>query len=246
MRVVWTGSQPAPAAVADVTGGTSHTLLLGSNGRMYAWGDATYGQLGTGYTGTTPVTNPVMVTWTVCYNVKQIGAGQYHSLAVAGTDLLMAHIVLWCANAASGKYGSDGVRTQCRKDNRLYAWGYNAFGQIGNNGNVDTNLPTLTLMPVGTKSMFVSAWGSSTSPSCLVRERVVACNVACAMNCARLQAEHHLRIRRALSRRRVGRTTTSLSSSNTPTVSSSLSSSGVDAVGKNPCLSIGGWIEMGA
>lgn len=48
-------------------------------------------------------------------------------------------------------------------DNRVYGWGYNAYGQIGNDGSTDTNLPTLSLMPVGTKALFSTGWPGSSS-----------------------------------------------------------------------------------
>ena len=89
----------------QVSAGSNHSLALGSDGNVYAWGNNSYGQLGNGATGN-PRTTPVIVkkpTGTPsAFTYVQVSAGNNYSLAL----------------------GSDGY---------AYAWGNNPYGQLGNN-----------------------------------------------------------------------------------------------------------------
>ena len=89
----------------QVSAGSNHSLALGSDGNVYAWGNDSYGQLGNGATGN-PRTTPVIVkkpTGTPsAFTYVQVSAGNNYSLAL----------------------GSDGY---------AYAWGSHPYGQLGNN-----------------------------------------------------------------------------------------------------------------
>ncbi|WP_324611983.1 InlB B-repeat-containing protein [Bifidobacterium asteroides] len=99
---------PADFTYLQVSAGTDHSLALGSDGNVYAWGSNGNGQLGDG-TRTdknTPVRvkTPDRSTYPdlpADFTYLQVSAGAYHSLAL----------------------GSDG---------NAYAWGYNSSGQLGN------------------------------------------------------------------------------------------------------------------
>ena len=95
--------------------GSNHSLAVGSDGNVYAWGDNYAGQLGNNTTGDSSV--PVRVRNPAKPNdtskglqAAQVSAGGDHSLAV----------------------GSDGY---------AYAWGINNWGQIGNNSNYNSSVP---------------------------------------------------------------------------------------------------------
>ncbi|MCP8613844.1 InlB B-repeat-containing protein [Bifidobacterium asteroides] len=104
----------------QVSGGTYHSLAVGSDGNTYAWGYNSSGQLGDGTT--TSRTTPVMVkepdpktSTDVPADLAyvQVSAGYEHSLAI----------------------GNDGY---------AYAWGDNSRGQLGNNSNgyyADSSVP---------------------------------------------------------------------------------------------------------
>ena len=99
----------------QVSAGNSHSLALGSDGNVYAWGYNGYGQLGDNTTGSSyvpvRVRDPASPTDTSKgLQAVQVSAGYYHSLAV----------------------GSDGY---------AYAWGYNNYGQLGNNTKKDSPVP---------------------------------------------------------------------------------------------------------
>ena len=103
---------------AQVSAGWNHSLAVGSDGNAYAWGYNNSGQLGNNTSGyyvysTFPVrvrdpANPTDKSKGL--KAIQVSAGAYHSLAV----------------------GSDGS---------TYAWGYNYFGQLGNNTNSNSVFP---------------------------------------------------------------------------------------------------------
>ena len=101
-----------------------HTVALGSDGNLYAWGLNAYGQLGNtsvprgpnnpaAYSAKpVPVSKPAGITFT------QPATGRYSSMAM----------------------GSDG---------KLYAWGWNSYGRLGDGTTTDRLTPTQVLQPNG-------------------------------------------------------------------------------------------------
>ncbi|MBI0072251.1 chromosome condensation regulator RCC1, partial [Bifidobacterium sp. W8115] len=108
---------PADFTYLQVSAGGDHSLALGSDGNAYAWGWNYYGQLGdgTGSSRYTPVRvkTPDRKTYPdlpADFTYLQVSAGGAHSLAL----------------------GSDG---------NAYAWGYNGYGQLGNNSYSSSSVP---------------------------------------------------------------------------------------------------------
>ncbi|WP_445341397.1 RCC1 domain-containing protein [Bifidobacterium sp. ESL0820] len=98
---------PADFTYLQVSAGGDHSLALGSDGYVYAWGWNTYGQLGDGTRddkhAPVRVKTPDRKTYPdlpADFTYLQVSAGWMHSLAL----------------------GSDG---------NVYAWGYNYYGQLG-------------------------------------------------------------------------------------------------------------------
>ena len=98
---------PKDFTYLQVSAGTYHSLALGSDGNVYAWGYNSEGQLGDGTTSDrnapVRVKTPDRKTYPdlpADFTYLQVSAGQYHSLAL----------------------GSDG---------NVYAWGYNSDGRLG-------------------------------------------------------------------------------------------------------------------
>jgi alpha-tubulin suppressor-like RCC1 family protein len=108
-----------PAEVTSwvkVAAGANHSLALGNNGQLYAWGIGNFGQLGNGGFGNSPVPVPVTTPPGVS-NWRAISAGAMHSLGI----------------------GDDG---------NLYAWGTGSNGQLGPNGaGANAVRPTPILIP---------------------------------------------------------------------------------------------------
>ncbi|WP_183122245.1 InlB B-repeat-containing protein, partial [Bifidobacterium sp. wkB338] len=102
----------------QVNSGEDHSLALGSDGYVYAWGNNSTGQLGNNTSGASSNSSvPVRVRdpdspTDASKGLKaiQVSGGGYHSLAV----------------------GSDGY---------VYAWGNNGSGRLGNNTRTDSSVP---------------------------------------------------------------------------------------------------------
>jgi alpha-tubulin suppressor-like RCC1 family protein len=97
--------------ITQVAGGTFNSMALGNDGKVYTWGYNYYGQLGNG--SNTNSNEPVAVVTTGVLSGKtiiQIAAGEHHCVAL----------------------GSDG---------KVYTWGYNYYGQLGNGSNTNSNEP---------------------------------------------------------------------------------------------------------
>ncbi len=110
-----------PAVTAMAAGG-SHSLALGSDGTVWAWGDNGWGQLGNG--STSPSSTPVRATHPgfctlACFvpltGITAVAAGIQHSLALD-------------------------------TNSTVWAWGDNEFGELGN--GTTSNTPNTTAVPV--------------------------------------------------------------------------------------------------
>jgi alpha-tubulin suppressor-like RCC1 family protein len=122
-------SMPAGVSAAAVAAGSNHNLAIGNDGKLYAWGNNSYGQLGDGSTANAQPL-PVVVSLPAGVSATSVAAGGNFSLAI----------------------GSDG---------KLYAWGNDSFGQMGNGkiGNI-ISLPQVVNLPAGVNATMVAAGGA--------------------------------------------------------------------------------------
>ncbi|MGI4735907.1 MAG: RCC1 domain-containing protein, partial [Janthinobacterium lividum] len=163
-------ANPSPTATGTALAtrslamGSDFGLAVRGDGTLWAWGNNAYGQLGIA-TSTASTTRPVQVGTATDW--VQVAAGQYHSLGLRADGTLYA----WGYNyygqlgnatnngtttatptptlvagtytqVAAGQYHSLGLRA----DGTLYAWGSNAYGQLGNATNNGTTTATPTLV----------------------------------------------------------------------------------------------------
>lgn len=154
-----TSVQAAPSATPNVSmaSGYYHSLLVNTDGTLWAWGRNDKYQLGLNNTDTKP--SPTKVGSAT--NWKSVAAGWYHSVGVRSDGTLYAwgynergqlglgdnttrytptkvgSATNWKA-VSTGQYHSLGLRT----DGTLWAWGYNFDGQLGLGDNVTRNSPT--------------------------------------------------------------------------------------------------------
>ncbi len=171
-----TVSLPGGATTAAVAAGGYHTLAIGSDGNLYAWGDNGFGQLGTGDTNSS--SSPVVVTLPGGVRATEIAAGEYDSFAVGSNGRVYA----WGDNAlaelgdgstngstspvavslpggltfhglAAGEYSAFAIGS----DGNLYAWGYNDKGQLGDGSKTTPTTPVTTSLPTGVKAAMVAA-----------------------------------------------------------------------------------------
>lgn len=109
-----------------ISAGGSHTLAIiplnpdspEDGGRLYAWGDNQFGQLGDG-TFNNPIATPEEKS-PARFSPRQIGTGESWVLVAAGTSHSLA----------------------IRADGSLWAWGDNDFGQLGIGNRSNSNEPT--------------------------------------------------------------------------------------------------------
>jgi alpha-tubulin suppressor-like RCC1 family protein len=114
----------AGSAESPTLGADGYTLAIGSDGKLYAWGDNTYGELGDGTT--TARSSPESISLGGTVSPTSITAGGGQSLVI----------------------GSDG---------KLYGWGYNSFGQLGDGNNANVSAPEVISLAPGVEATAVSA-----------------------------------------------------------------------------------------
>ncbi len=113
--------------VAAVAAGAEHTLALTTEGKVYAWGLNTYGQLGNNSTTASNVPVAVdMMGALAGKTVVSIGTGDYHSFAVTN-------------------------------DGRVYAWGEGAFGKLGTGNTATVSTPAAVVASGALAGQFVLA-----------------------------------------------------------------------------------------
>ena len=160
---------PAGATITALAAGGAHSLALTSTGRVYAWGDNTFGQLGDGTSGNTRTT-PVPVLLPAGAIITTLAAGVYHSLALTSTGQVYAwgyngygelgdgtiteqHTpvpVLLPAGAtitalAAGVYHSLALTST----GSALAWGDNFYVQLGDGTTTEQHTPVPVLLPTG-------------------------------------------------------------------------------------------------
>jgi alpha-tubulin suppressor-like RCC1 family protein len=113
------GAAPAGTVFTQVSTGFDHSLALSSTGQIYSWGDInTYAALGNGSSSGSPT--PVLVSG---------GA------LPAGTTF---------SQIAAGGY----VSLALTPAGKVYSWGYNAFGDLGD-GNMTNSTTPVAVGPLG-------------------------------------------------------------------------------------------------
>jgi alpha-tubulin suppressor-like RCC1 family protein len=166
-RITFSGFQVGET-IESVNAGTSHSLAVTTSGRVYAWGSNANGRLGDGTT--TDRTSPTRITFSGLQGgetIESVNAGASHSLAVTWNGRVYA----WGHNA-DGQLG-DGTTTHrttptlitfngltigenihtviaggwnslaVTTSGRVYAWGWNSNGQLGDGTTTDRTSPTL-------------------------------------------------------------------------------------------------------
>jgi alpha-tubulin suppressor-like RCC1 family protein len=158
----------------DASAGYLHSLAIGTDKKVRAWGWNGFGQLGDGTL--TDRRTPVVVSGLA--NGSGVSAGWFHSLAINN-----GYVAAWGWNGL-GQLGTGDtldrllpVRppelTQVHTDtvsagfghslsrsfhgNSTYAWGWNAFGQLGDGSTVDRTTPVRIALPSGMKFRRISA-----------------------------------------------------------------------------------------
>jgi alpha-tubulin suppressor-like RCC1 family protein len=159
-----TNSHPIPSQIGtennwiNISCGFGHVLAIKSNGTLWAWGLNSYGELGNGTT--VSETNPIQIDsdsdwvnvscanyhtlalksngtlWTWGYNAEgELGIGSFDSNPHPFPFQIVGNNWTTIAGIGSSSFG-------LKSDGTLWAWGYNAFGQLGDGTLIQKSSPT--------------------------------------------------------------------------------------------------------
>jgi alpha-tubulin suppressor-like RCC1 family protein len=152
------------------TGGDFFVSINGTDGLAYAWGDNVSGKLGDNSTTSRSV--PTSVSSTISW--KQISAGYNHTVGINGANGLA---YAW-GNNASGQLGDNSTTSRSvptsvsstiswkqisagynhtvginGANGLAYAWGNNAYGQLGDNSTTSRSVPTSVSSTISWKTI---------------------------------------------------------------------------------------------
>ena len=148
---------PGLANMVAVAAGYAHSLTLRSDGSVWSFGLNNLGQLGNNTT--VDAHAPIQVAYIM--SAVAISAGLAHSVALRGDGIVLdwgyngygqlgnnttvdSHVKIDVAalSGVTAISADGGYDTMARTaDGTLWAWGYNGYGQLGNNSTVDAHLP---------------------------------------------------------------------------------------------------------
>jgi alpha-tubulin suppressor-like RCC1 family protein len=177
----------------------SHTCAIAStDSKLYCWGQNDYGQLGLGNT-TSPVLTPTAVIANGALNgltILSVDVGFNHTCVVASdhkaycwgrndygqlginnvTTPISSPTAVYTAGVLSGKtilsLATGGHHTcVIANDNFAYCWGYNNYGEVGDNTLVNKSVPTLVNNTSGISSLYnktISKLSAGNYDTCVV------------------------------------------------------------------------------
>ena len=173
-------SMPSGVTFTEIVGGAYTTCALTGAGRSYCWGYGQYGQLGNGLTPTnqptpTPSTMPTGVAF------RSIAAGGSHNCAVSTVNTLYCWGYGGNGEIGDGAFTTRNVPTlvpapagvaftgvaatgnsTCAvgDDGKIYCWGPNYNGTVGDNTETPRGSPTQVVMPSGVSFTTVAGGNS--------------------------------------------------------------------------------------
>ena len=187
---------PTDFTYVQVAAGGYHSLAIGSDGYTYAWGNNDFGQLGNNTTGNSSVPVRVYSPNGSGTGLKaiQVSTGMRSSMALGADGTVYTWGSLSAGNGqytsqqtvpaavmdpadASGVFHALQIGTQWSfnlaigQDHYVYAWGYNNYGQLGNNTSDGLNTNTAHPTP---KRVFSSSQSTAAAGPWLKATKVSA------------------------------------------------------------------------
>ncbi|MDF2257433.1 RCC1 domain-containing protein [Streptantibioticus ferralitis] len=171
-----TVSLPSGTTATAVGAGADFSYAVTSSGSALAWGDDFISQLGDG--GTTDQHTPVSVSLPSGTTVKSMAGGDYHGLAVTGTNSAEAWgyngngqlgngtttdsttptaVSLPSGTTATAVSAGSAYSLSLTSAGSVLSWGWNYYGQLGNGTTTDSTTPVTVSLPSGTTATAISA-----------------------------------------------------------------------------------------
>jgi alpha-tubulin suppressor-like RCC1 family protein len=175
---------PAPVHLPDstkikaISTGCHDSLALTTTGKLLAWGYNAFGQLGNGTTSDTAV--PVKVAVPAGTKIEAVSAGCDHVLALTTTGKVLAwgdnangqlgngtttstdtpvtvHVTLPGTGRVKSLFAGCEHSLALTTKGKVLAWGYNAFGQLGNGTTTQSDSAVKAKLPAGTHVRAIAA-----------------------------------------------------------------------------------------
>ncbi|MDK2899024.1 MAG: hypothetical protein PWQ10_211 [Patescibacteria group bacterium] len=124
--------------IKSISVGSNYTCTIASNDQAYCWGYNYYGQLGNN--STTNSTVPVAVTT----------SGVLSGLMIRSIEGGKNHVCVIASN------------------NQAYCWGYNIYGQLGNNSTTDSSVPIAVNTSGVLNELTIKSISSSVDHTCVI------------------------------------------------------------------------------
>jgi len=176
----------AGKTIKQMSSGGGTTCVVASDENIYCWGDNNVGQYGNN--SVTASTTPTATLMTGALNsktIKQISVGSNFVCVVASDS----KVYCWGGNS-SGQLGDGGISQSTvpkavltngvlanksirsvsanfnqacvvTTSNKAYCWGYNAYGQLGNNASVQSQTSPVAVNPVQARPLTLTIGGTA-------------------------------------------------------------------------------------
>ena len=181
---------PEELRVLQLSPGDSHSLALLDNGQVWSWGDNTSGQLGIGSVISSLV--PIRVLQAdseiPLENIVEIAAGAFHSLALSSDGYIWSFGLNQNGQLGNGGpvYTTSPIKVQTstlenvlgnigkiaagtdhslaiQNNGKIWAWGKNDGGQLGNATQTNTYYPSQVTIPSGLSDILAIEAGKAHS-----------------------------------------------------------------------------------
>jgi alpha-tubulin suppressor-like RCC1 family protein len=167
---------PHGTKVVKIANGGYDGLALTAGGKLWAWGDDAFGQLGNGNFKTS--LQPVRVKIPAGVTIVSIGAGSEHGIALTSTGAaltwgrgtwgqlgngakanhdLPVQVRLPARDKVIAVSAGGGFSVALTSTGKVLAWGHNTYGQLGDGSMADSTLPKQVRLPAGLIAVGLSA-----------------------------------------------------------------------------------------